>query len=140
MSEEIVHDLDTCEVTVEGDELNPEQEGLEVDLARLQHRGIEVSSSDLGVIFTGERLECASPARSAPPPAISELSVLEEMGKGRAHRGHGGYARSPRQDAGRGVQAVPDVLSFQAGRSQAHGDTSLQEGKCPRTLCICSCS
>lgn len=53
VSEEIVHDLDTCEVTVEGDELNPEQEGLEVDLARLQHRGIEVSSSDLGVIFTG---------------------------------------------------------------------------------------
>lgn len=50
-----MHDLDTCEVTVEGDELNPEQEGLEVDMARLQHKGIEMSSSDLGVIFTGER-------------------------------------------------------------------------------------
>ncbi|XP_036316759.1 calsyntenin-1 isoform X3 [Pipistrellus kuhlii] len=53
VSEEIVHDLDTCEVTVEGEELSPEQEGLEVDLARVQHTGIEVSRSHLGVVFTG---------------------------------------------------------------------------------------
>ncbi|XP_042128402.2 calsyntenin-1 isoform X1 [Peromyscus maniculatus bairdii] len=53
VSEEIVHDLDTCEVTVEGEELNPEQESLEVDTARLQQKGIEVSHSDLGVVFTG---------------------------------------------------------------------------------------
>ncbi|XP_036781158.2 calsyntenin-1 isoform X4 [Manis pentadactyla] len=53
VSEEIVHDLDTCEVTVEGEELNREQESLEVDLARLQQRGMEASSSDLGMIFTG---------------------------------------------------------------------------------------
>lgn len=57
VSEEIVHDLDTCEVTVEGEELNPEQESLEVDMARLQQKGIEVSHSDLGVVFTGEGLE-----------------------------------------------------------------------------------
>lgn len=56
VSEEIVHDLDTCEVTVEGEELNPEQESLEVDVARLQQKGIEVSHSDLGVVFTGEGL------------------------------------------------------------------------------------
>ncbi|XP_066126609.1 calsyntenin-1 isoform X4 [Saccopteryx bilineata] len=53
VSEEIVHDLDTCEVTVEGEELNPEQESLEVDMTCLQHNGMEVSSSDLGMIFTG---------------------------------------------------------------------------------------
>ncbi|XP_034358984.1 calsyntenin-1 isoform X3 [Arvicanthis niloticus] len=53
VSEEIAHDLDTCEVTVEGEELNPEQERLEVDVARLQQKGIEVSHSDLGVVFTG---------------------------------------------------------------------------------------
>ena len=53
VSEEIVHDLDTCEVTVEGEELNGEQESLEVDAARLQQRGIEMSSSDMGVVFTG---------------------------------------------------------------------------------------
>lgn len=56
VSEEIVHDLDTCEVTVEGEELNPEQESLEVDMARLQQKGIEASHSDLGVVFTGEGL------------------------------------------------------------------------------------
>lgn len=50
-----MHDLDTCEVTVEGEELNREQESLEVDLARLQQRGVEASSSDLGMIFTGEK-------------------------------------------------------------------------------------
>lgn len=53
VSEEIVHDLDTCEVTVEGDELNAEQESLEVDVTRLQQKGIEASHSDLGVVFTG---------------------------------------------------------------------------------------
>ncbi|KAK1340524.1 hypothetical protein QTO34_019094 [Cnephaeus nilssonii] len=53
VSEEIVHDLDTCEVTVEGEELSPEQESLEVDMARVQHQGIEVSRSNLGVVFTG---------------------------------------------------------------------------------------
>ncbi|KAJ1074469.1 hypothetical protein K5549_001164 [Capra hircus] len=53
VSEEIVHDLDTCEVTVEGEELNGEQESLEVDAARLQQKGIEMSSSDMGVVFTG---------------------------------------------------------------------------------------
>lgn len=86
VSEEIVHDLDTCEVTVEGDELNPEQEGLEVDMARLQHKGIEVSGSDLGVIFTGERKLPLSPR---PLPA--------QMWRG-----------SPRR---RGRRALPDVLS-----------------------------
>ncbi|XP_047379249.1 calsyntenin-1 isoform X3 [Sciurus carolinensis] len=53
VSEEIVHNLDTCEVTVEGEELNPEQESLEVDTARLQHTGLTVSRSALGVVFTG---------------------------------------------------------------------------------------
>uniref|UniRef100_A0A2K6MF32 Calsyntenin 1 n=1 Tax=Rhinopithecus bieti TaxID=61621 RepID=A0A2K6MF32_RHIBE len=53
VSEEVVHDLDTCEVTVEGEELNHEQESLEVDMARLQQKGIEVSSSELGMTFTG---------------------------------------------------------------------------------------
>uniref|UniRef100_A0A673TCJ7 Calsyntenin 1 n=1 Tax=Suricata suricatta TaxID=37032 RepID=A0A673TCJ7_SURSU len=53
VSEEIVHDLDTCEVTVDGEDLNPAQESLEVDMARLQQKGITVSGSDLGMVFTG---------------------------------------------------------------------------------------
>ncbi|XP_028921603.1 calsyntenin-1 isoform X1 [Ornithorhynchus anatinus] len=53
VSEEIMHNLDTCEVTVLGEELNPEQESLEVDMTRLQQKGIETSSSNLGMIITG---------------------------------------------------------------------------------------
>ncbi|XP_043849061.1 calsyntenin-1 isoform X1 [Dromiciops gliroides] len=53
VSEEIMHNLDTCEVTVLGEELNPDQESLEVDMARLQQKGIEMSSSNLGIIITG---------------------------------------------------------------------------------------
>uniref|UniRef100_A0A8D2JB31 Calsyntenin-1 n=2 Tax=Varanus komodoensis TaxID=61221 RepID=A0A8D2JB31_VARKO len=53
VSEEIMHNLDTCEVTVLGDELSPEQESLEVDVARLQQKGMEMSNSNLGMIITG---------------------------------------------------------------------------------------
>ncbi|KAJ7306370.1 hypothetical protein JRQ81_009714 [Phrynocephalus forsythii] len=53
VSEEIMHNLDTCEVSVVGEELNPEQESLEVDTARLQQKGMEISSSNLGMVVTG---------------------------------------------------------------------------------------
>uniref|UniRef100_A0A803T872 Calsyntenin-1 n=1 Tax=Anolis carolinensis TaxID=28377 RepID=A0A803T872_ANOCA len=53
VSEEIMHNLDTCEVTVMGEELNQEQESLEVDVVRLQQKGMEMSSSNLGLIITG---------------------------------------------------------------------------------------
>lgn len=49
-----MHNLDTCEVTVVGEELNQEQESLEVDVVRLQQKGMEMSTSDLGLIITGE--------------------------------------------------------------------------------------
>uniref|UniRef100_A0A667WR49 Calsyntenin-1 n=1 Tax=Myripristis murdjan TaxID=586833 RepID=A0A667WR49_9TELE len=50
---EIMHNLDTCEVTAVGDELDGEHESLEVDLAQLQQRGLEMSSSNLGLVITG---------------------------------------------------------------------------------------
>ncbi|XP_064326411.1 calsyntenin-1 isoform X1 [Phalacrocorax carbo] len=53
VSEEIMHNLDTCEVTVLGEELNQEQESLEIDMTRLQQKGIEMSSSNLGMVITG---------------------------------------------------------------------------------------
>uniref|UniRef100_A0A8C1P1J7 Calsyntenin-1 n=1 Tax=Cyprinus carpio TaxID=7962 RepID=A0A8C1P1J7_CYPCA len=49
VSEEIMHNLDTCEVTVVGDELNGDHESLEVDLAQIQQRALEMSSSNVGV-------------------------------------------------------------------------------------------
>lgn len=48
-----MHNLDTCEVTVVGDELDAEHEGLEVDMSQLQQHGLEMSSSRLGLVITG---------------------------------------------------------------------------------------
>ncbi|XP_012681604.1 calsyntenin-1 isoform X2 [Clupea harengus] len=53
VSEEIMHNLDTCEVTVVGDDLDGEHESLEVDLTQVQQRGLEMSSSNVGMIITG---------------------------------------------------------------------------------------
>ncbi|XP_075459695.1 calsyntenin-1 isoform X2 [Ascaphus truei] len=53
VSEEIMHNLDTCEIGVVGEELNPDQESLQVDVTRLQQKGMEMSSSNLGMIITG---------------------------------------------------------------------------------------
>lgn len=89
VSEEIVHDLDTCEVTVEGEELNPEQESLEVDVARLQQKGIEVSHSDLGVVFTGEGLELSrgeGEGRLWPACCLRASTSAQEGDTGRVGR------------------------------------------------------
>ncbi|KAM4652050.1 calsyntenin-1 [Discoglossus pictus] len=53
VSEEIVHNLDTCELSVVGDELNPDQESLQVDTTHLQNKGMEMSSTNLGMVITG---------------------------------------------------------------------------------------
>lgn len=53
VSEEIMHNLDTCEVTVVGDELDGEHESLELEMFQLQQHGLEMSSSNLGLIITG---------------------------------------------------------------------------------------
>ncbi|KAI1890830.1 hypothetical protein AGOR_G00157650 [Albula goreensis] len=53
VSEEIMHNLDTCEVTAIGEELDNEHESLEVDLAQIQQHGLGLSSSNMGLIITG---------------------------------------------------------------------------------------
>ncbi|CAG6021321.1 unnamed protein product [Menidia menidia] len=53
VSEEIMHNLDTCEVSVVGDELDGEHESLEVDSSQLQQRALEMSSSNHGLVITG---------------------------------------------------------------------------------------
>lgn len=50
-----MHNLDTCEVTVVGDDLDREHESLEVDQSQLQQRALEMSSSNLGLVITGTR-------------------------------------------------------------------------------------
>ncbi|CAJ0939347.1 unnamed protein product [Ranitomeya imitator] len=53
VSEEIMHNLDTCEISVVGEALNPEQESLQLDLTHLQQKGLEMSSSNQGIVITG---------------------------------------------------------------------------------------
>ncbi|KAM5140656.1 calsyntenin-1 isoform 4-T4 [Mantella aurantiaca] len=53
VSEEIMHNLDTCEVTVVGEDLNPDQESLQLDLTHLQQKGLEMTSSNQGIVITG---------------------------------------------------------------------------------------
>ncbi|XP_040182336.1 calsyntenin-1 isoform X3 [Rana temporaria] len=53
VSEEIMHNLDTCEVTVDGEELNPDQESLQLDLTHLQQKGLEMTGSNQGIVITG---------------------------------------------------------------------------------------
>ncbi|XP_078094818.1 calsyntenin-1 isoform X2 [Mustelus asterias] len=53
VSEEIMHNLDTCEVSVLGDELNTDQECFEVDPSQLRQRGMEMSNSSTGMTITG---------------------------------------------------------------------------------------
>lgn len=48
-----MHNLDTCEVSVVGEDLDGEHESLEVDLTQVQQRGLEMSSSNVGMIITG---------------------------------------------------------------------------------------
>lgn len=128
VSEEVVHDLDTCEVTVEGEELNPEQESLEVDTACLQHKGMEVSSSDLGVIFTGERPEAPSwdsrSPRRAPAPSVSGLGACP------GGDGKGGASR----DQTTCRPSLPCACPYE-GRGQACG-SSPQEGGAPTHLAL----
>uniref|UniRef100_A0A8C7ZY36 Calsyntenin-1 n=1 Tax=Oryzias sinensis TaxID=183150 RepID=A0A8C7ZY36_9TELE len=53
VSEEIMHNLDFCEVSVMGEELDGEHESLEMDPSQLKQRALEMSSSNLGLIITG---------------------------------------------------------------------------------------
>uniref|UniRef100_A0A8C5ANS9 Calsyntenin-1 n=1 Tax=Gadus morhua TaxID=8049 RepID=A0A8C5ANS9_GADMO len=53
VSEEIMHNLDTCEVSALGDELDGEHESLELDPAQLTQRSLEMTSSTLGLVITG---------------------------------------------------------------------------------------
>ncbi|XP_072888341.1 calsyntenin-1 isoform X3 [Hemitrygon akajei] len=53
ISEEIMHNLDMCEISVLGDELNAEQESFDVDQSQLRQRGMEMSNSSTGMTITG---------------------------------------------------------------------------------------
>lgn len=93
VSEEIMHNLDTCEITVVGEELSPEQESLEVDMVRLQQKGMEMSSSNLGMIITGSsgsRSHACSATHTHAPLRASLRSCCEAQCLWDRQQHHGG--------------------------------------------------
>jgi len=53
MSDEIVHNLDGCEISLVGDDLDPEREYLLLDGALLQQRGLELVNTSAYLTITG---------------------------------------------------------------------------------------
>lgn len=54
MSDEIVHNLDGCEISLVGDDLDPERESLLLDMASLQQRGLELTNMSAYVTIAGQ--------------------------------------------------------------------------------------
>lgn len=53
MSDEIVHNLDGCEVSLVGDDLDPERESLLLDVASLQQRRLELTNTSAYLTIAG---------------------------------------------------------------------------------------
>uniref|UniRef100_A0A8D0H974 Calsyntenin-3 n=1 Tax=Sphenodon punctatus TaxID=8508 RepID=A0A8D0H974_SPHPU len=53
MSDEIVHNLDGCEISLVGDDLDPERESLLLDGASLQQRGLELINTSAYLTISG---------------------------------------------------------------------------------------
>lgn len=75
MSDEIVHNLDGCEISLVGDDLDPEREYLLLDGALLQQRGLELVNTSAYLTITG-----ASSPRS-------QLSSYASLTNSQASRG-----------------------------------------------------
>lgn len=54
MSDEIVHNLDGCEISLVGDDLDPERESLLLDMASLQQRGLEITNTSAYLTIAGQ--------------------------------------------------------------------------------------
>lgn len=67
MSDEIVHNLDGCEISLVGDDLDPEREYLLLDGALLQQRGLELVNTSAYLTITG---------MSSPLPQLSNYASL----------------------------------------------------------------
>ncbi|XP_012328294.2 calsyntenin-3 isoform X2 [Aotus nancymaae] len=53
MSDEIVHNLDGCEISLVGDDLDPERESLLLDTSSLQQRGLELTNTSAYLTIAG---------------------------------------------------------------------------------------
>lgn len=62
MSDEIVHNLDGCEISLVGDDLDPEWESLLLDASSWQQRGLELTNTSAYLTIAGQR--------AARPPTV----------------------------------------------------------------------
>lgn len=78
MSDEIVHNLDGCEISLVGDDLDPERESLLLDMASLQQRGLELTNTSAYLTIAGQWGRSACPLfLCAPLPSIRYLGIRE---------------------------------------------------------------
>ncbi|XP_005066081.1 calsyntenin-3 [Mesocricetus auratus] len=80
MSDEIVHNLDGCEISLVGDDLDPERESLLLDMASLQQRGLELTNTSAYLTIAG----------------VETITVYEEIlrhARYQLHHGASLYAR-----------------------------------------------
>lgn len=78
MSDEIVHNLDGCEISLVGDDLDPERESLLLDMASLQQRGLELTNTSAYLTIAGQwGLRACLLSLCAPLPTIKSLGIPE---------------------------------------------------------------
>lgn len=68
MSDEIVHNLDGCEISLVGDDLDPERESLLLDTTSLQQRGLELTNTSAYLTIAGQWGLRACPLCVCAPP------------------------------------------------------------------------
>lgn len=49
-----MHNLDGCEISLVGDDLDPERESLLLDMASLQQRGLEITNTSAYLTIAGQ--------------------------------------------------------------------------------------
>uniref|UniRef100_A0A8I3X8E1 Calsyntenin-3 n=1 Tax=Callithrix jacchus TaxID=9483 RepID=A0A8I3X8E1_CALJA len=140
MSDEIVHNLDGCEISLVGDDLDPERESLLLDTNSLQQRGLELTNTSAYLTIAGVesitvyeeilrqaryrlrhgaalyarkfRLSCSEMnGRYSSNEFIVEVNVLHSMNR----VAHPSHVLSSQQFLHRGHQPLPEM----AGHSLA---------------------
>lgn len=78
MSDEIVHNLDGCEISLVGDDLDPERESLLLDVASLQQRGLELTNTSAYLTIAGQWGPRTCPlSLGVPLPIVKSLGNSE---------------------------------------------------------------
>ncbi|XP_036031626.1 calsyntenin-3-like [Onychomys torridus] len=148
MSDEIVHNLDGCEISLVGDDLDPERESLLLDMASLQQRGLELTNTSAYLTIAGVetitvyeeilrharyqlrhgaalyarkfRLSCSEMnGRYSSNEFIVEVNVLHSMNR----VAHPSHVLSSQQFLHRGHQPPPEMAGHSLASSHRNSST-----------------